>query len=149
MNSEDLSALVESRFQTLTWLLELSQRQTQAIDENHMTDLMRILSDKQPAIAKLTEIARVMSTALDDDPTSRQWPSEAARQHCREQQNRCEQLHLELLAIEADCETKLSACRASVQEQLHRFDAGRSAADRYAQSRAHQPSGGKLDLSSD
>ncbi|QDT02734.1 FlgN protein [Rubripirellula lacrimiformis] len=149
MKADELTSLVQQRFEALMELLDMGQLQITAINENRMTDLMRILSDKQPAIARLTEIARQLATAVDDDPEQRRWSSDAARQHCRTMQQQCELMHQELLAIEADCETRLTETRDSVQEKLTRFESGRVAANSYARSQTIDQSGGSLDLSSD
>lgn len=149
MNANELSDLIDKRYATLSLLTEISQRQIAAIDDNRMSDLMRILSEKQQPIVQLSEITKRLAAAAGDDPRARVWESEAARQRCRRRQEECETMHLGLLAIEAECETSLKNSRAAVQEKLARFDSGRQAATRYAQSQSLPPSGGRLDLSSD
>lgn len=149
MNADELTRLIDARFETLSELMSLGQCQVNAIDENRMSDLMRLLSDKQKPIARLTEIGRALAQAVDDDPNSRTWPSPAARQACKERQEQCDQMHLELLAIEADCESRLQTNRQAVEEKLTRFDSSRLAASRYGDSSARPDRGGTLDLSSD
>ncbi|TWU57510.1 flagellar export chaperone FlgN [Rubripirellula reticaptiva] len=149
MNADELTAIIDRRFETLSHLLELSLRQVQAIDESRMSDLMRILSDKQPPINELIQIGKQLASAVGEDPANRQWASDEDRRRCRERQSQCELMHDELLAIEADCEGRLTASRASAQEKLQRFDNGRVAANSYAQAQTTRPSGGSLDLSSD
>ncbi len=148
MNANELTALIERRFQTLSHLLELSHRQIDAIDEHRMSDLMRILSDKQPPINELIQIGKQLATAIGDDPAERQWACEHDRESCRRKQTECELMHDELLAIEADCEGRLTANRELAQEKLKRFDDGRVAANRYAKAQSAAPIGGSLDLSS-
>ncbi|MGB7327896.1 MAG: flagellar export chaperone FlgN [Rubripirellula sp.] len=148
MNADELTAIIDLRFETLSHLLDLSHRQVQAIDESRMSDLMRILSDKQPPINELIQIGKQLASAVGEDPASRQWASDADRNRCRERQSQCERMHDELLAIEADCEGRLSASRASAQEKLQRFDNNRVAASSYAQAQTTRPTGGSLDLSS-
>ncbi|TWU50893.1 FlgN protein [Rubripirellula tenax] len=148
MNATELSELFERRFDMLSQLLELSEKQIKAIDENRMSDLMRILSDKQQPITQLVQIGQSLANAVGEDPTARVWSSPEERQRCRNQQQQCESMHDQLLAIEADCEVKLVANRASAQEKLQRHDSVRVAATSYAQSQNAPPSGGSLDLSS-
>jgi len=149
MDGRELSDLIGQRWSTLRELIDIGNRQITAIDAGRMSDLMRLLSEKQSPLNQLTEIAAMIRIAADDDPKARTWESEQARVACRDQQEECEKMHLELLAIEAECETALTNSRASIQQKLDRVDAGRQAATSYAHSHATPTSGGRLDLSSD
>jgi hypothetical protein len=97
----------------------------------------------------LTDVAERLRTAVHDDPGKRRWASQQDRDRCRQQQQECEQMHLELLAIEAQCETELESSRQAIEQRLDRVEAGRRAATSYSDSTARPPSGGQLDLSSD
>ena len=112
-----------------------------------MSELMRLLSEKQVPLNRLAEITLRIRGAAGDDPEARTWETTEGRALCRQQQEECEQMHLELLAIEAECETALTKSRASIQQKLDRVDAGRQAATTYADSHATPTSGGQLDLS--
>lgn len=149
MNGDELSELIQQRWTTLRELLEISRRQMGAIGSGQMSELMRVLSDKQRPLNELVEIAEQLRRASDDDPEQRRWPSQAARDRCRERQSECEKMHLELLAIEAECESALTANRQEVQERLAKVDAGWQAASGYAEQSSRSTSGGQLDLSSD
>ena len=149
MDSRELTQLIDQRFDTLQRLIELGRRQTEAIDAGHMTELMRLLSAKQPLLQQLSQVAESLRQAASDDPKTRQWDDPEDRNRCRRRQDECDRLHLELLAIEAECETKLTESRDSIQKQLQRVDAGRQATAGYASAPAGHSSGGRLDLSSD
>ena len=58
-------------------------------------------------------------------------------------------MNLELLAIEAECEAKLSQNREEIRERLARVDAGWQAVTSYSNNARKETSGGTLDLSSD
>jgi len=149
MDGHELSGLIEQRWELLSRLLEISQRQIDAIDGSRMTELMRILSEKQPPLNELVEVAEKLRPAADQDPDSRLWESAEQREQCRRQQEECEKLHLELLAIEAQCETALHTSRDEIQKQLERVDNARQAVSSYATQHSLPESGGQLDLSSD
>lgn len=149
MHGNDLSELIELRWQLLQRLLEISQRQINAIDGSRMTELMRILSEKQPPLNQLAEVAQQLRPAAEDDPESRVWDSDEQRRRCRQQQEECEKMHLELLAVEAECETALMKSRDKIQEELKRVDNARQAVTSYASQHVLPDSGGNLDLSSD
>ncbi len=57
-------------------------------------------------------------------------------------------MHLELLAIEAECESALQQSRATLQQRLDRVDSGHAAANGYARTDRPPTSGATLDLSS-
>lgn len=155
MESELLVQLIDARFELLSRLITLSRQQRQAIEENQMTELMRVLSDKQKLIEMLAKVSRQLSPASKDDPQQRRWSSEEARQQCRERQEACEQMHVELLAMEAECESGLTSRRGDIEDQLMRLSGADQATKSYSQAgvaNGHSVSGAKgarLDLSSD
>jgi hypothetical protein len=149
MDAEQLSELIDQRWSTLHRLLEISNRQMAAIDAQRMSDLMRLLSEKQVPLGRLAEIAAKIRVAAADDPASRRWASEQDRMRCRQRQDECEKMHLQLLAIEAESEAALDRSRLSLSQQLDRVDATRRAASSYGQIAAAPTRGGQLDLSSD
>lgn len=149
MHGRELAALIENRHSALQRLLEISGRQIDAIRGGRMSELMRLLSEKQSPLNQLNLIAQSLRTAVTDDHAARQWDSESQRSQCREQQDQCEQMHLELLAIEAESESALQQSRLDLQQQLDRVDGGRNAANGYARNQvAATTTGGTLDLSS-
>lgn len=148
MDGDQLIDLIGKRRDVLTQLLQFCDRQMAAIDTDRMTDLMRILSDKQPLINQLTQLAGPLGKAAGDDPNTRHWSSTQQREQCRTWQDECDAMHQELLAIEAACEAKLDVSRAAMHEKLQRVTSGRDAVNRYAQTQTKRPSGGSLDLSS-
>ncbi|MFK8112572.1 MAG: flagellar export chaperone FlgN [Rubripirellula sp.] len=154
MDGQQLSQLMTVRWTALQQLLEVSEHQIQAIRAGHMSELMRILSQKQPHLSRLSNAAAQLRATTSDDPEQRHWDSPALREACRIQQEECEKMHLELLAIEAHCETLLQETRTGIQSELQQIDNAHLAASSYAQSQAtgSQPTshrGGQLDLSSD
>ncbi len=149
MNGRELSELVDQRYDALAELLEATQLQQAAIEAGQMTELMRLLSRKQPPLNRLTAVAERIREASADDPHSRYWENEAERRRCRQRQDECEKMHVELLALEAACETQLTESRDAIGKQLAQIDAGREAANCYAHTNDIPTSGGQLDLSSD
>lgn len=144
MDGIQLAELMSQRWSALRQLLEISDRQLAAIDSGQMTELMRLLSEKQKPLNRLTEIGEQLRAAAGDDPETRHWDSAESRAQCRSQQEECEKLHLELLAIEAECESALKKSRDSIEEDLARVDSARQAANGYL---AGPTSGNRLDLS--
>ena len=149
MNGNELADLIQQRWSILNHLLEISRLQMDAILQGQMSDLMRLLSDKQQPLNQLIEIAEQLGNAHEDVAKERFWTSEDARQRCRVRQEECEKMNLELLAIEAECEAKLSQNREEIRGRLARVDAGWQAVTGYSDNSLKATSGGTLDLSSD
>ena len=148
MDGTELASLIDQRWSTLRELKEISSRQMAAIRGSRMGELMRLLSDKQEPLNRLAALAETIRTAQGDDPDKRCWDSEAQRARCRQQQEECEQMHLELLAMEAECESSLQQSRDSLEQRLERVDGGRAAANGYARNDHAFTTGERLDLSS-
>ncbi len=149
MNGTALSELISRRRTILSQLLEIGGRQMEVIAAGRMTELMGLLAEKQQPLQQLGEISTLLREAAQDDPQARQWESAESREKCRVQQQQCEQMHIELLAIEAQCETALSESRESLQQRLGQIDSANQAANKYVDSEAIPTLGNRLDLSSD
>lgn len=149
MDGNTLTALITERESILARLLELSHQQIEVITAGRMSELMSLLGEKQVPLQRLGDISKSLREASDDDPNARRWESEQARAQCRLTQDRCEKMHIELLAIEAQCETALTESRQMVQQKLTQLDSAHQAATRYASVDAVPASGVRLDLSSD
>ncbi len=149
MNGNEVAALIQQRWEILDQLLSISRLQMTAIERGQMSELMRLLSEKQKPLNKLIELGNQIGVASADDSEDRYWDSNDIREQCRRQQDDCEKMNLELLAIEAECESKLSQNRDELRERLERVDSGWQAVSGYADHALHATSGGSLDLSSD
>lgn len=149
MNGNEVAALIERRWEILDHLLSISRLQMMAIEQGQMSELMRLLSEKQKPLNQLVELGGLLDVANADDPEQRCWDSNDIREQCRKQQEECEKMNLELLAIEAECESKLCQNREDLRRRLERVDAGWQAVSGYADHAANTTSGGSLDLSSD
>ena len=149
MTGAELHHLIDQRWNHLRQLRDLADRQIAAIGGGNMSELMRVLSAKQTPIAELGRIAERLRSALDDDPDRRVWESAQQRVECRQRQAECEELHLQLLAIESQCEGELQKSRDQVRSQIERMDSGRAAANQYAEVNRSEVRGERLDLSSD
>ena len=142
MDAITLDQLVDQRHETLTELLKISQHQIDAIETNRMSDLMKILSEKQKTIQRLADLSQRLKPALADNPQTRDWPSESQRDRCRTRQQQCDQMHAELMQIEATCEATLQANRTDMTGRLERLSSGTDATSGYAQAQQFSPTAG-------
>ncbi len=148
MDGAELSALIDQRQAILAQLLELGSRQVDVIASGRMSELMRILAEKQAPLQRLGDISAALRQTAGDDPQLRQWDSQQHRERCRRAQDDCERMHIELLAIEAQCETALIESRNAIQQELQQIDSAHQAATQYSHAEATQTAGIRLDLSS-
>ena len=149
MNGKQVAALIRQRWEILNRLLGISHLQMAAIEQGKMSVLMRLLSEKQQPLNQLVELGDQLGVVNADHSQERHWDSDDARERCREKQNECEKMNLEILAIEAECETKLSHSRDELRQRLERVDSGWQAVAGYADHSVKSTAGGSLDLSSD
>lgn len=149
MNGNEVAALIQQRWEILNRLLSIGRLQMTAIEQGQMSELMRLLSEKQKPLNQLIELGDQLGVAKADDSKERHWDSDEIREQCRKQQDDCEKLNLELLAIEAECESKLSQNRDELRQRLERVDSGWQAVSGYADHSTRATSGSSLDLSSD
>lgn len=145
-SGREISLLVEQRWLALNQLLEIASRQLDAIHGCRMSELMSLLSDKQVPLTRLLEISEQLRRAADEPTSLRHWDSQSQREDCRRRQEECQQLHLDLLAIEAECESALQQSRVSLQQRIERIDSAKSAATEYGRQQQVATSGARLDL---
>lgn len=148
MDGAELSALISERRTILAQLLELGARQVDVIASGRMSELMRILAEKQAPLQRLGDISVELRATAADDPLTRKWNSQQDRDECRLAQDDCERMHIELLAIEAQCETALIESRNAIQQELQQIDSAHQAASQYAHAETTLTTGIRLDLSS-
>ena len=148
MDGKVLSELFAERRSILGHLIAMGQRQMELIAADRMGELMSLLAEKDQPLSRLSEISALLRQAAGEDAHARSWESAQLRQQCREDQDACEQLHVDLLAIEAECESALGESRNRIRSQLERMDSSRAAAASYATAEASNPTGNRLDLSS-
>ncbi len=99
--TDQLVQLIDQKHEVLTQLLTLSQYQLRlAGHDDHINDLMRVLSAKQTLIDRLTRIDRTIDPFRQQDPESRVWRSSSERTQCSQTAQQCEVILDELKAIE-------------------------------------------------
>lgn len=148
MDGTRLSELVSQRHAVLTELLDISNRQVDAITGARMTELMSLLAEKQAPLLVLNELSATLRQCSGDNADKRVWESGEARRACRRENETCERMLVKLLAMEAECETLLARSRETLQQQLGRAEGARQAISGYSKTDAKPTVGGQLDLSS-
>ncbi len=148
MKSQTLAELVDQRWRILQGLLELGERQAEAVRHNRMSEMLAILKEKQPSLEALQQISQRLREFAGEDPDSRSWASPQARHECRERHDECERMLQRVMQQEAESESALSAARQTLGEQLLRSEGARRAASGYAGADPPGTAGSQIDLSS-
>ncbi len=142
-----LIQLVDERWQTLQTLLELSLRQSEIIQQEKISELLPLLSSKQPLLQRFAELQEQLRPLAAQPAAARQWDSPAQRQACQQQLDESEEMLAEMLRLEQECETQLVAGRDRLSERMQQSDGSQRAASAY-QSVGRVTPTSRLDLSS-
>lgn len=142
-----LSQLLEEKFECLSQLRDLGDRQLERIDADDMTALMRVLSAKQRLLGELQAIERRLDPFRGQAPHERQWASAAERARCGELMARCQQLFSEIVSQERNAETNLIRRRDDAEKRLQGMHVAAGAQRAYLQAEAWNAS--SLDLSTE
>ncbi len=145
--SENLWELLNTQIGLLDQLIEMGQVQINAIENGRMSELLSLLSDKQPLLADLGDSAERIrnltgnssSTACDD----------ADVQRCRQLKDQAKQRFELLFDLEQKSETLLCTSRDQIAKRLEASSHSMTAISAYQNGSAMQSPGGCLDLSSD
>ena len=148
MKSEQLVDLVSQRKVVLEMLVEISQRQLDAVHHGRMNELMGLLAEKQTPLARLRDLSQTLAIATPDDPEARVWGSPNDRAECQREHEQCEQMLRSLMEIEARCEQTLASSKEKLRQELQQTQTAQQAVSGYSEAELPSSSGGRLDLSS-
>lgn len=148
MDGQTLSELVDQRWSLLKGLLELGDRQAEAVRHSRMSSLLEILNHKQPALEDLRQVSQRLHEAIGDDAEKRDWTSHDLRVECRERHRECEQMLETLLRQEAESEAALVEARGELERRLAHSEGAQRAVDGYAASERTATAGSRIDFSS-
>lgn len=116
----ELEATIETRHGQLVKLLELTARQSVAITQGPMSELLPVLAEK----SRLTTSFVTLSQQLKRHIESSSSPPEISTRH-RVQHEQCNVMHRELMARETACEASLADVRGRLGETLTGWDSAR------------------------
>ena len=78
MNGNEVAALIQQRWEILDQLVSISRLQMKAIEQGQMSELMRLLSEKQKPLNQLIELGCLLYTSPSPrDRTRSRMPSSA------------------------------------------------------------------------
>jgi len=136
MQTEYLASLIDQKLAILEQMRQLSRVQQEHVANGEITHLLQILAAKQGLIVDLRATERKLDPYREQDPETRTWRSEEAREHCRLVSQRCDQLLGEVMQLEKQCEDALKQRRDSCAERLRDLQSGVAAHAAYHDSQS-------------
>lgn len=119
LNSTDqLTALTGRKLETLSRLRELGLQQIELIVHGKTDQLLRLLNLKRGLIQDFQETEKQIGPFRDEPPEKRSWRDQEERSRCAKMVEICKKLHREVLQLERESETLLSAQRNAIGEKL-------------------------------
>lgn len=147
LDTQQLSRLLEQKFECLHQLRDLGDRQLERIDADDMTALMKVLSAKQRLLGELQTIERELDPFRSQAPHERRWTSDVERTRCGELMARCQQMFSEIVSQERSAESNLFRRRNEAEQRLQGMHVAAGAHHAYAQADTWTTS--SLDLSTE
>ena len=146
-NTETLASLIAQKLQLLELLTRLSHAQSELIGSGDMTRLLPVLGAKQRLLGQIQQLEQALAPFRDDDPDQRQWSSAAAREKCRLDAQRSEQLLAEIMVLEREGEAEMIRRRDETARRLEEMDGASRAHSAYFE--VPVPATSYFDMSSD
>lgn len=146
-HTETLASLIAQKLQLVELLARLSHAQVDLIGSGDMTKLLPVLGAKQQLLSQMQQLEQALAPFRNEDPDHRQWISPAAREKCRSDAERSEQLLAEIMVLERESEAEMIQRRDETARRLEEMESS---------SRAHTayfdipvPAASHFDMSSD
>jgi len=144
---ESLLEILSSQIGLLDQLIEIGQVQIQAIEHGRMSELLSLLSDKQPLLGDLGDVARRIRDLTADHSISVQ--DEGYAQRCRQLKASARGRFEQLFELEQRSEALLCTSRDQIAKRLEASSHSMTAISAYQSGYTAETQGGRLDLSSD
>jgi len=147
LETDRLCDLITRKRVCLAELRDLGRRQLDLIQQDDMTQLLKVLSAKQHLIGNLQGIQRDLEPFRDQDPEQRRWRSPDDRARCAQEAAMCRQLLGEIVAQEKQSEGRLAQRRDETAIRLREAHAASLARGAYHAD--VKPTTGMLDVTSE
>jgi hypothetical protein len=132
LDTDRLAALVAAKLELVEILTRFARRQVDLIEAAEMTSLVKLLAAKQTVMNQLQLIERDLAPFRVDDPEGRVWSSPTSRAACQSQAERCNTALSELLRLEREAETAMTARRDATAVELADLETAAHAQSAYS-----------------
>lgn len=146
--SQRLLHCVQSKFELVEQLYELTCQQMDCLESSEVEDLLTVLGQKQFLFDQIAEVREELEPLLSVDPDQRNWRDPQERQQCRELVQRCKERMQEILRMEESSLGRLTERKQLISEQLNYMSSAQRVDSAYSQQQWID-SPGTLDLSSE
>lgn len=145
---DDLAEMLATQVDLLDQLLAIGHTQLQAIEQGRMSELLALLSDKQPLLADLNDVAHRLRKAYDSlQPGTTD--SGVDLQRLGGLKNQVQQRFESLMELEGKSEAMLCGTRDEIAKRLESSAHSMTAISAYQRAASLPSQGTSLDLSSD
>jgi len=117
-DSQQLAATMARKAQLLELLRRLGDAQLSLVNDGDMAKLLQVLASKESLLTQLQQVERQLDPFRSEDPERRRWESQAAREACQRDANRCSQLLSEIVVLEKKSEAEMITRRDATALQL-------------------------------
>lgn len=148
LGDESLLEILSSQIGLLDQLIEIGKVQIQAIEHGRMSELLSLLSDKQPLLADLGDVAHRIRKLTANQSTASQ-DDDGDVQTCRQLKANAKDRFEQLFELEQRSEALLCTSRDQIAKRLEVSSHSMTAISAYQGDATRQTQGGRLDLSSD
>lgn len=146
-DTDQLCECMTRRHECLGQLCELGCRQLELIASGDLATLLKVLSVKQRLLVNLQAIERSLDPYREESPETRNWSSQAQREHCAHLAAECNAFLRTIVTQEKQSEQQLSEHRADAAARLQGAHTAAQACGAYAADAGALS--GHLDLSCD
>ena len=126
MRTENLAKLMRRKRDLLAQMLKVGLRQQELIEQEGITDLLKLLSAKQQLIDAVIQTEQALNEFRNEDPEQREWSSAEARTACAKDAEDCRRLYEQIVHLETEQEEKLSNRRDNIATQLRSIQSTQS-----------------------
>ncbi len=131
VRTEQLAKLMRRKRDLLAQMLTVGLRQQELIEQESITDLLKLLSAKQQLIDAVVQTEESLNDFRHEDPDQRDWTSADARAACAKDADDCRRLYDQIVKLESEQETKLSDRRDNLATQLRSIQSNQSVHQSY------------------
>ncbi len=117
-DTKSLAMLIQRQWIALSGLHQLVLEQQNCLGSDRIEMLLSLIARKQPLVEELQDISLRLQAYRDQSPEHRVWESPQERARCQAQAKQCEELHSEIVRLEAGALELMEQQRSAIASQL-------------------------------
>ncbi len=117
-DTKSLAMLIQRQWTALSGLHQLVLEQQNCLGTDRIETLLSLIARKQPLVDELQDVSAQLQAYRVQSPEQRTWDSQEDRARCQAQAKRCEELHREIVRLEAGALELMERQRSAISSQL-------------------------------